>query len=107
MKLATIHHGGRPSVSIVDSAAGLYWPLAEIQPDLPLQAQDEMPATIGYWARIAPLAPVAASGHKLAGAKIMAPILAPPHNIMCVGKNYRAHAHEFTRSGFDAGAKAE
>ena len=26
---------------------------------------------------------------------------------MCVGKNYHAHAHEFTRSGFDAGSKAE
>jgi len=46
------------------------------------------------------------AGHPLDGAKLLAPIAVPPHNVMCVGKNYFAHAHEFTKSGFDAGATA-
>ena len=53
------------------------------------------------------IASPAVPGLGLGGARILAPILSPPHNIMCVGKNYFAHAHEFTRSGFDADAKTE
>jgi 2-keto-4-pentenoate hydratase/2-oxohepta-3-ene-1,7-dioic acid hydratase in catechol pathway len=34
---------------------------------------------------------------------LMAPII-PPRNVICVGKNYRSHAKEFSRSGFEAGA---
>lgn len=35
----------------------------------------------------------------------MAPIPVPKRNLFCVGKNYRDHAKEFGRSGFDSGAK--
>lgn len=38
-------------------------------------------------------------------AKRLAPIPTPRRNIFCVGKNYREHAVEFGRSGFDGGAK--
>jgi 2-keto-4-pentenoate hydratase/2-oxohepta-3-ene-1,7-dioic acid hydratase in catechol pathway len=38
---------------------------------------------------------------------LLAPLSTPPHNIMCVGKNYRAHAREFHRSGFDATADSD
>lgn len=41
----------------------------------------------------------------LASVEILAPIPRPPRNIFCVGKNYHAHAAEFTRSGFDSSAK--
>ena len=37
---------------------------------------------------------------------LLAPIPRPARNIFCVGKNYRAHAEEFTRSGFDGGQQA-
>ena len=43
---------------------------------------------------------------KLSEVSFCAPILKPPHNILCVGKNYRAHAEEFSKSGFDAGGSA-
>ena len=33
---------------------------------------------------------------------LLPPIRQPSKDIICVGKNYRAHADEFTRSGFDA-----
>lgn len=39
-----------------------------------------------------------------AGALRMAPIPKPVRNIFCVGKNYREHAKEFEKSGFDGGA---
>jgi 2-keto-4-pentenoate hydratase/2-oxohepta-3-ene-1,7-dioic acid hydratase in catechol pathway len=33
---------------------------------------------------------------------LLAPLPRPPRNIFCVGKNYREHAAEFERSGYDA-----
>jgi 2-keto-4-pentenoate hydratase/2-oxohepta-3-ene-1,7-dioic acid hydratase in catechol pathway len=39
-------------------------------------------------------------------ARILAPFSAAGRNIFCVGKNYREHAREFSRSGFEAGAVA-
>ena len=36
--------------------------------------------------------------------RFAAPIPRPRRNVLCVGKNYREHAQEFTRSGFDSSA---
>lgn len=35
-------------------------------------------------------------------ATVLAPLPRPRRNIMCVGKNYYEHAHEFAKSGFDS-----
>lgn len=40
----------------------------------------------------------------VAEVRLLAPIPTPRRNVFCVGKNYRDHAHEFSRSGFDASA---
>ena len=40
------------------------------------------------------------------GATLLAPIQRPRRNIFCVGKNYREHAREFDKSGFDASSGA-
>jgi 2-keto-4-pentenoate hydratase/2-oxohepta-3-ene-1,7-dioic acid hydratase in catechol pathway len=40
----------------------------------------------------------------LAQVTFEAPLPRPRRNIFCVGKNYRDHAHEFARSGYEAGA---
>jgi 2-keto-4-pentenoate hydratase/2-oxohepta-3-ene-1,7-dioic acid hydratase in catechol pathway len=40
----------------------------------------------------------------LADVRLLAPIR-PPNNVMCIGKNYVEHAHEFAGSGFDASAQ--
>lgn len=37
--------------------------------------------------------------------KYLAPIPCPQRNILCVGRNYRAHSIEFTKSGFDSSAR--
>ncbi len=105
MKLATVLHEGRPRVAIVDPIKELFWPLDEAMPGLPPRIAGDMAAVIGHL-NVSGLAAPGASGHPLDRARLLAPVLAPPHNIMCVGKNYHAHAHEFTRSGFDAGATA-
>ena len=42
----------------------------------------------------------------LAEVTLLAPFPRPQRNIMCVGKNYREHAKEFARSGYEAGAVA-
>jgi 2-keto-4-pentenoate hydratase/2-oxohepta-3-ene-1,7-dioic acid hydratase in catechol pathway len=107
MKLATIQHNGRPTVSFVDSAQGFYWPLWDVIPGRPESIGQDMVAAIDHLVAHPGIALPAAAGISLEGKRILAPILSPPHNIMCVGKNYFAHAHEFTRSGFDAGAKTE
>ncbi|MDX1484568.1 MAG: fumarylacetoacetate hydrolase family protein [Alphaproteobacteria bacterium] len=39
--------------------------------------------------------------HGAADVRLLAPIPAPAKNILCVGKNYHAHAREFQGSGFD------
>lgn len=38
--------------------------------------------------------------------RFLPPIVQPSKNVLCVGKNYLAHAEEFSRSGFDSSAPA-
>jgi len=107
MKLATVLRDGRPCVAVVDPAKEQWWPISEVVPGLPQQAASDMVAAIAHLAEAGAAggAPGGA-GQPLAEVTLLAPILAPPHNVMCVGKNYHAHAHEFTNSGYDAGATA-
>jgi 2-keto-4-pentenoate hydratase/2-oxohepta-3-ene-1,7-dioic acid hydratase in catechol pathway len=49
--------------------------------------------------RLLPLADVTIAA---ASVRLIAPFPQPRRNIFCVGKNYRDHAHEFARSGFDS-----
>jgi 2-keto-4-pentenoate hydratase/2-oxohepta-3-ene-1,7-dioic acid hydratase in catechol pathway len=104
MKLAMILYEGRPSVAIIDAQNGLYWLLSDALPGLPARMGHDMVAVIGHMSHLPGIAMPALGGRSLKGARLLAPVPAPPHNIMCVGKNYRAHAHEFSRSGFDAGS---
>ena len=106
MKLASLLHDGRPTVALVDPVKERYWPLDEAVPGLPERIAGDMVAVIAHLGKSASIAAPGAAGHALEAAKLLAPIASPPHNLMCVGKNYHAHAHEFTRSGFDAGATA-
>lgn len=99
MKLATVRVGGRLAAAFVDADAGLVRLLEGVADgsagmlDL-IRRHDALKSQLGRSGRIVPLAEV----------QLLAPVLEPPHNILCVGKNYHAHAREFTRSGFDAGA---
>ncbi|MBO9580114.1 MAG: fumarylacetoacetate hydrolase family protein [Sphingobium sp.] len=92
MKLATIKHGLATEAAMIDEEAGLAFPLGIDMTTLIMLGQMPEPTSRGL-----PLSSVA----------ILAPIPLPARNIFCVGKNYRAHAQEFTRSGFDSSAKSE
>ncbi|MEM7569786.1 MAG: fumarylacetoacetate hydrolase family protein, partial [Pseudomonadota bacterium] len=51
------------------------------------------------------IANAAAKPLSVSQSALLAPLPSPARNIICVGKNYRAHAKEFGQSGFDAGAQ--
>ena len=95
MKFATFAHDGREQVGIVDARAGRVHPLAA--------ARDMLDLIARYDALKRGLAPQG-DGIPLAEVKLKAPIPRPARNIVCVGKNYREHAKEFSQSGFEAGA---
>lgn len=94
MKYATVRHGSRTMAGVIEN--DLFRPFTP--------AAEDMAAAIPML-----LAGVLELGEpvELAGLPLCAPILRPPHNIICVGKNYRAHAEEFSKSGFDSGSTAQ
>jgi 2-keto-4-pentenoate hydratase/2-oxohepta-3-ene-1,7-dioic acid hydratase in catechol pathway len=101
MILATYSLDGRSRPGVVDPAAGRAWDAAA------LAGEDvgDMLDLIRRWpalrGRLAPRGP----GIELARVRLDAPIPRPPRNVLCVGKNYRAHAHEFAKSGYDSSAQ--
>jgi 2-keto-4-pentenoate hydratase/2-oxohepta-3-ene-1,7-dioic acid hydratase in catechol pathway len=101
MKFATIKDGSGYVAALVDPASDKFWPLDSLLPNLPLKASSDLASAIPYLVE-ARLVPRSEDGIALGPVNLCAPILSPPHNIMCVGKNYRAHANEFAKSGFDA-----
>jgi 2-keto-4-pentenoate hydratase/2-oxohepta-3-ene-1,7-dioic acid hydratase in catechol pathway len=106
MRLATILHEGRSTVAVVDPTEGLFWPLDEAVPGLPPRIAGDMVAVIAHLGKGSSIAAPSASGRALDVARLLAPIPSPPHNVMCVGANYRAHAKEFAQSGYHAGTTA-
>jgi 2-keto-4-pentenoate hydratase/2-oxohepta-3-ene-1,7-dioic acid hydratase in catechol pathway len=104
MRLARVSVDGHPAVAAIDADRALFWPLAELSPDLPAQAGSDMAAAIAYLLEAGTPHRPSSGGRPLGAATVLAPIANPPHNIMCVGKNYRAHAREFAGSGFDSSA---
>jgi 2-keto-4-pentenoate hydratase/2-oxohepta-3-ene-1,7-dioic acid hydratase in catechol pathway len=94
MKFATIRHGRHEHVVTADATSGTFKTLQF--------------ATMADLIRAAPTGVVAANGSSeefsFDEAVLLAPIPRPARNIICVGKNYREHAKEFSSSGYEAGA---
>jgi 2-keto-4-pentenoate hydratase/2-oxohepta-3-ene-1,7-dioic acid hydratase in catechol pathway len=57
---------------------------------------------IEQWDALGGTLDLGAAAVDLAGITLTAPIPVPRRNIFCVGRNYREHAEEFGRSGYDA-----
>ena len=102
MKLATLTVGEQWVVAAVDPAEAQFWPVA----DFTSCAGDDMLEVIRTFGGHLSLPAHRGRGRSLTEAKLEAP-LRPPRAIMCVGKNYRDHAREFTQSGFDSTASSE
>jgi 2-keto-4-pentenoate hydratase/2-oxohepta-3-ene-1,7-dioic acid hydratase in catechol pathway len=95
MKFATFVHGGRDHIGIVDEAGARLHPVSA--------AKDMLGLVERYEALKGELKPEGA-GIPLSEVQLKAPIPLPRRNVICVGKNYREHAKEFSHSGFEAGA---
>ena len=89
MKIARVLLNGAPRLCVVDDQAGVLRPLSS-----GVSALQQVFGALVFDTD-APLA--------MTGVSLLAPII-PQRNIFCVGKNYRAHAQEFSQSGFEAGA---
>lgn len=100
MMLATIIVGTgtaeRRIVAEIDSQAGMAWPLQDVDDMLSLIRRGD-----GGLAGLKR----GSTAYRLDEVKLAAPLPRPPRNIMCIGKNYFDHAHEFARSGFDSGTQ--
>ena len=101
MKIARFQHADGVQLGLVDTDRGTIRTLAGDPGSF-----DPMIAVIE--AHHAGRAPVA-TGHEipLAEVRLLHPIARPGKNVICVGKNYREHAEEFSRSGFDSSAGRE
>ncbi|MGF6774103.1 2-keto-4-pentenoate hydratase/2-oxohepta-3-ene-1,7-dioic acid hydratase in catechol pathway [Paraburkholderia sp. GAS199] len=95
MKFATFEHQGKQLVGKVS---------ADGQRISPLSAT----SMLDLIERYEHFAGQIEAGHpdalRLDEVRLLAPIPAPRKNIFCVGKNYREHAREFSKSGYEAGA---
>ena len=98
MKLARFHRGDAPRIGLVDEAMGRIFDIAP--------AFDDMVALIERFGQSTAGIEPKGEGFPLHDVTLEAPIPRPARNVICVGKNYHEHAHEFAKSGFEAGAVA-
>ncbi|MCH8111511.1 MAG: fumarylacetoacetate hydrolase family protein [Proteobacteria bacterium] len=111
MRLVTYSGNGATRVGVLGEAQTSVTPQVSVTPMSALDPSlpDTMLGIIRAGARALArardaLAQGGAAGIPLEEIKILAPIPRPGRNILCVGRNYRAHAAEFQRSGVDATA---
>ncbi|MGP3947385.1 fumarylacetoacetate hydrolase family protein [Streptomyces sp. 7N604] len=101
MRLATYRHGGSVQAGVVaDDSVRL---LERVGAERPIRTMLDVIHAFGQ-ARGHPETAVREQPLPLSEVELLAPLPRPPRNILCVGKNYRAHAEEFDRSGFNATA---
>ncbi|MBB3265180.1 2-keto-4-pentenoate hydratase/2-oxohepta-3-ene-1,7-dioic acid hydratase in catechol pathway [Azospirillum sp. OGB3] len=101
MKFVTFQHDGRRKVGVVEPDTQRVWSIESV---LGEPVHDMLDLIRRYDAAKGEMT-LGSVGIPLADVRVDAPIPRPDRNIFCVGKNYHDHAHEFTRSGFDAGSK--
>ncbi|MFI5613161.1 fumarylacetoacetate hydrolase family protein [Amycolatopsis sp. NPDC051903] len=103
MKLVTFSTGGGDRVGLVTEG------------DAVLDVTDLVPGgtllgAVEDWTEVGPVLTDQAAGRTpvpLTDVRLRAPFPAPRRNVFCVGKNYREHAAEFGRSGYDSPDRSE
>jgi 2-keto-4-pentenoate hydratase/2-oxohepta-3-ene-1,7-dioic acid hydratase in catechol pathway len=104
VRLATLRLGSEDRVGVADVERGVVHDVTDL-----------LPPGVGVlqliidWTRLRPaLDPVrSAPVQPLDTITLRAPIPEPRRDLFCVGKNYREHAVEFSRSGYDAAGRSE
>jgi 2-keto-4-pentenoate hydratase/2-oxohepta-3-ene-1,7-dioic acid hydratase in catechol pathway len=100
MKFATYQFEAEQAskVALIDSDKGKAWPIDELVPG----CGDTMLELIESFPSIKDRLKPSGDGIPLGQVTFCAPIPRPARNILCVGKNYHAHAKEFADSGYDS-----
>jgi 2-keto-4-pentenoate hydratase/2-oxohepta-3-ene-1,7-dioic acid hydratase in catechol pathway len=105
MKLVTFSTGSAARVGVVSADGDA---VHDVQQLLPPGAA--MLDVIGAWDTLGPVLrerSAELTSVPLASVELLAPVPEPRRNIWCVGKNYRDHAVEFGRSGYDTPSRSE
>jgi len=98
LKFATINHQGKNQpVLIQDEQA---WLIQELIPAF----TGDLPQLISDFDQLKGQLTPKGQGLPVDELEFVAPLQRLPRNIICVGKNYHAHAREFSESGFDSSA---
>lgn len=100
MKFATLRTDDAIIVAAISPETNRYWPLSQLLG----RPVNTMVDIITTHKEIKEKLVLEGAAHSLTGVTFLPP-LTPTRNIMCVGKNYHAHAREFTKSGFDSSAR--
>lgn len=103
MKFANVRIGETAHIVLVDDEARQYWLVSELVPGFSGDMVQLVQNYADYKSQLEPKG----QGHSLDGVTFLAPIDQPRRNVFCVGKNYHAHAEEFSKSGFDSSAKPD
>jgi len=99
MRIAAIQSGGGKTYGAVD--AGRFTPFAGRGG----QVLADLPQVIAAGRAGLQAGTNRGAASALDPATLAAPVGPLPKNVMCVGKNYHEHAHEFANSGYDAGSR--
>jgi 2-keto-4-pentenoate hydratase/2-oxohepta-3-ene-1,7-dioic acid hydratase in catechol pathway len=105
MKLVTFSAGAAPRVGVVSADGAAVHDVDEL-----LSPGVGVLDVIGAWDELGPVLrerSAELTTVPLASVELLAPIPVPRRNIWCVGKNYRDHAVEFGRSGYDTPSRSE
>jgi|GEM_PF-19489 len=104
MRFATALIEGRQAVVLVDADGQRAWPVGSLQPDLEPAVASDMMAFVTAFPVLPPFITPTSGGSSVGELTLLAPFPRPARDVICVGKNYREHAREFTASGFDSSA---
>lgn len=102
MRFATLKTPAGQKPVVVSNDASRYWDLQQVLPGFNGDLVDAI-AQLSASEALAQLPED--QSQALDAAQLTAPIPNPRRNVFCVGKNYHAHAQEFSKSGFDSSAK--
>jgi 2-keto-4-pentenoate hydratase/2-oxohepta-3-ene-1,7-dioic acid hydratase in catechol pathway len=105
LKLVTFSAGPEERVGAVDGERGVVRDVTDLLPPA-----TGMLGVIEGWEDLEPAlrdGAAARTAIPLDSVDLLAPIPVPRRNVFCVGKNYRDHAAEFGRSGYDSPSRSE
>lgn len=106
MKLVSFAYRRISHIGILTDDGATVVNLTVAAPKLPTDMTDIIAAAPGVLAALEKAERTQKEGARLNASrvKLNAPIPVPRRNVLCVGKNYYDHAHEFDKSGFNATA---